>query len=193
MLTATWPAGLVASAPVPGPDPLVPPLQSTPACLPTGDPCALGSLAPGELVVFEVDVATPTEGDHTIEAAVSSTTVDPVMTNNEHSVELPVILPSVRLVPAVARPGQVVMAYGENMPPGTEVTLSWRPGVVLRPGPLTVAEDGTVRSSILIVRREQLGQRAITATSETDEFDPVTGDGLVVLRTLSPPDLVGRG
>ncbi|MFC5730647.1 MULTISPECIES: DUF11 domain-containing protein [Nocardioides] len=192
-VTATWPAGLVATVPVPGPDPLVPPQQPTPACLPAGDPCLLGSLAPGELVVFEVAVATPAEGDHTIDAVVSSTTVDPATANNRSSVELPVLQPSIRLVPAVARPGQVVLAYGEDMPPGTQVVLSWRPGVVLRPGPLTVAPDGTIRNSILIVRREQLGERTITATSQTTEFAPVTGDALVVLRTMSPPHLVGRG
>lgn len=192
-VTATWPVGLVASVPLPGPDPLVPPLQPTPVCLPAGDPCVLGALAPGVVVVFEVAIATPAEGDHTIEATVSSTTVDPIATNNVASVELPVLLPSIRLVPAVARPGQVVLAYGEEMPPGTQVTLGWRPGAVLRPGPLTVAPDGTIRTSILIVRREQLGERTITATSQTAEFAPVTGDALVVLRTMSPPDLVGRG
>ncbi|KRA29554.1 MULTISPECIES: DUF11 domain-containing protein [unclassified Nocardioides] len=194
-LTATWPDGVVAAIQPPALDPPLPPLQVTPACLPGGLVCNLGNIPPGTDVLFAVALTTATEGDFTLAAKVSATTIDPALPNNQDTIELPVLQPAIRLVPAVARPGQVVLAYGENMPPGTEVVLSWDEGegVPIDPGPLTVLDDGTIRRSLLILRREQLGGRTITATSTTEEFTPVTGDILVVLRSLSPPDLVGRG
>lgn len=194
-LIVSWPAGVAAAAPVPGPDPLTPPLQPTPACLPAGLLCSLGNIAPGTDALYRVVLTTATEGDFTLTAKVNATTIDPVLPNNTDTLELPVLQPAIRLVPAVARPGQVVLAYGENMPPSTQVVLSWGvgEGLPIHAAPITVLADGTIRRPVLILRREQLGDRTITATSTTEEFTPVTGDILIVLRSLSPPDLVGRG
>ncbi|WP_435768430.1 hypothetical protein [Nocardioides sp. SYSU DS0651] len=187
-LRAVWPDHLTPAVPPPAP-----PAPATPECLAAGDPCALGSLAPGAVIRYDVLLATPAEGSGRIVARVSTTTRDVVPANNRAAVTLPVLQPTIRLVPAVARPGQVVMAYAENMPPGTSVGLRWSEGTVPEPGTLTVAEDGTARTSILFVRRDQLGERILTATSTTDEFAPVDGEILVTLRSMSPPDLVGRG
>ncbi len=194
-LIVSWPAGVVASSPVPGPDPLTPPLKPTPACLPAGLLCSLGNIAPGTDALYRVVLTTATEGDFTLTAKVNATTIDPVLPNNTDTLELPVLQPAIRLVPSVARPGQVVLAYGENMPPSTQVVLSWGvgEGLPIHAAPITVLADGTIRRPVLILRREQLGDRTITATSTTEEFTPVTGDILIVLRSLSPPDLVGRG
>lgn len=195
VLTATWPTGVVASVPTPVLDPPMPPLKPTPGCLLNGLACGLGSVLPGTDVLYEVALTAAAEGDFTLTAKVSAATIDPVLPNNQDTIELPFLQPTIRLVPAVARPGQVVLAYGENMPPGTEVVLSWGEGegIPIDAGPLTVLDDGTIRRPLLILRREQLGDRTITATSATEEFTPVTGDILIVLRSLSPPDLVGRG
>ncbi|GAA1532065.1 hypothetical protein GCM10009788_39040 [Nocardioides humi] len=187
-LTVTWPGHVEPTVPAvePGETP-------TPLCVVTGTLCLLGDLAPGTDLRFRVTVGTPTEDTGRIRAEVTSTTRDPNLANNRARVELPVLQPTVRVVPAVARPGQAVLVYGERLPPGTKVTLAWSAGIALDQGSLTVAADGTVRLPVFIVRRDQLGERLLTATSETDEFTPVEGGLLVVLRSFAPPDLVGRG
>jgi hypothetical protein len=61
-----------------------------------------------------------------------------------------------------------------------------------------VAADGTVRASLLIVRRDTLGERNLIATSApldggSAAFAPVDARMLVVARHASPPDFLSRG
>ena len=106
---------------------------------------------------------------------------------------LEILQPTVRVLPSVGPPGHVVLVYGESMPPGSEVSLTWAPGINIHSGPFEVSEQGTVRAPMLIVRRDLIGNRLITATSATELFTPVAGGMLVVPRTLGPPDFDGRG
>lgn len=188
-LQGTWLGGLVVAAPAPVEAPDLP----APECLPAGDSCTLGDLAPGAVRSFRVVLSTLTEMTGTITARVATTTLDPVARNNTATVLLEVVQPTIRLVPAVARPGQVVLAYGENMPPGSAVQLQWDAGLVIDQGPIIVADDGTARTSILLVRRDFLGTRILTASSDAGEFGAVTGDLLVTLRTMTAPEMIGRG
>jgi Tol biopolymer transport system component len=173
------------------PDMVTPAADET--CLVDGTPCALGDLAPEAEQVFTVDLTAVQAGTGPITARVATTTVEESTENNRARRRLEVKQPTIRLLPAVARPGQVVLAFGEDMPPGSRVTVDWEPGITVDTGPFRVAADGTMRASLLLVRRDRLGDRTLTATSVTDEFSPVTGEMLVVLRTMQPPDLVGRG
>jgi hypothetical protein len=99
----------------------------------------------------------------------------------------------------------VVLAYGENFPPGASVELRWSRGITSTPGPVTVDSDGTLRFPVAVVRRDQLGDRWLMAHS-TDglppallsgaRFGPVHGPALVVPRSIgiSPTrELLGRG
>jgi hypothetical protein len=113
--------------------------------------------------------------------------------NNEHTVDLEILQPTVRVLPAVSPPGKVVLAYGENMPPESEISLAWAPGINIHTGPFEVSEEGTMRVPLLIVRHDLLGTRLVTATSTEDLFTPVEGEMLVVPRTLVPPNFNGRG
>ena len=87
------------------------------------------------------------------------------------------------------------MAVGTDFPPGSQVTLQWDQGVNSRPVPLTVAADGTIRATqILVFRRDRLAKRdLVAAATEAGLFDPVQDTLLVVPRTAAAPaDLVSR-
>ena len=185
-LTATWPEDIVAPS-VPAPP------GTTPECLPDGDPCDLGNLASGDEVEYNVSLKALTEGSDTIDVAVATDTTDPQPGNNTDSSNIEILQPTIRLLPAVARPGQVVLAFGEDMPPGSQVRLVWNRGITVNRGPFKVDDEGNMRAMLLIVRRDQLGARTLKAASATEEFSPVEGDMLVLLRTFSPPLLIGRG
>lgn len=156
-------------------------------------PCDLGVLAAGEVRVLEVEMPLDVDGVGRVVARVATSTTDPEPDNNRARARLEVLQPTIRLLPAVARPGMVVLAYAENMPPGTQVRLRWNRGITIHPGPHPVAADGTVRAALLIVRRDRLGERRLVARSVTDEFSPVRADLLVVLRLMTAPTLLGRG
>ncbi|MDN5779269.1 MAG: hypothetical protein L0H96_20455 [Humibacillus sp.] len=109
--------------------------------------------------------------------------------NNSASVGLVVKQPVIRLLQPVAEPGSVVLAVGQDFPPGAAVTLAWDVGVNVRPATLTVAADGTIRATqILIFRRDQLGPRNLVATATTEGlFAPVQDPMMVAPRTVAPP------
>ncbi len=108
-----------------------------------------------------------------IVARVTTTTPDPNLANNRHRALLDVLQPELHILPAVAHPGQVVLAYGEQMPPGTEVEVDWstrslrrglRNPITVNRGPYQVADDGSVRIPLLVLRRDLPGERVLTAT-----------------------------
>ena len=100
----------------------------------------------------------------------------------------------IRLLPAVARPGAVTMAYGENMPPDSVVRLAWVQGVTVH-GQTTfrVDSDGTVRAPLLVVRHDLLGNREVEARSVLGQFSPVRGPMLVTERLATAPEFLTRG
>jgi hypothetical protein len=97
----------------------------------------------------------------------------------------------------------VVLAYGEDMPPGTEVEVAWSARtpsgedfgspITINRGPFEVSEEGTVRIPLLVLRRDDLGTRFLTAVSLTAEFADLETTLLVVQRTLGPPNFTERG
>jgi Tol biopolymer transport system component len=185
-LAATWPELVEPEVPPPLP-------STTPDCLVAGDTCDLGTIGPGGKRRFQVLLGTPTEGTDELSVSVTTSVEETSDENNEDTVELEVLQPTLEVLPGVGRPGQVVLAYGENMPPGSEIELEWGVGITVARGPYAVADDGRVRVPLLVVRRDLLGARVLTATSTEDLFDPVDGGLLVVLRTLNPPQFAGRG
>lgn len=184
------PAEVSAFVPPPLPLPAAPP---APPCLPGGSVCLLGDLLPGAKRSYRVGLVMVTEAPTvTLSAEVTTTTPEVSTANNTDEVELEILQPTIRVLPSVAPPGRVVLAYGEKMPPGTDVELTWSQGITIDPGPFRVKADGTVRVPILVVRHDLLGTRTLVATSTEDLFTPVEGDLLVVPRTLVPPNFNGR-
>lgn len=164
-----------------------------PTCFADDAACSLGDFPAGTTKRFTVGVRTPTAGSGLISARVKTTTVDPRLANNHDQVRLPVRQPTIRVLPSVARPGMVVLAYGENMPPGSRVRLVWDRGITVDRRPVRVGPDGKIRASLLVVRRDLLGARLLQARSVSKEFSMVEGALLVVLRLQSGTDLIGRG
>lgn len=135
---------------------------------------------------------------------VATTSTDPDAVDDADAAPVTLHHPSVRLLPRVAKPGTVVLAYGQNFPPGEQVRLSWTRGITSTSGPVVVGPDGTLRFPIPVVRRDQLGDRSLEATDVAVEsptpaaaaFGPVRGPMLVVPRSTSAapvPELIGRG
>jgi uncharacterized repeat protein (TIGR01451 family) len=163
-------------------------------CLETGRRCNLGTLAPGESRRVRAELSLDERGTGRVRARVASTTLDRVGANNRAVARVTVQQPTLRLLPSVGPPGLVTMAYGEEMPPRAEVTLTWVPGITPNDGPFRVAADGTLRVPVLIMRGDDaLGDRVVVARSVDRLFAPLRAEILVVPRSLSPPDFLGRG
>lgn len=172
--------------------------RATAACAAGNGVCSLGTVIAGGSKTFTVALTprrtgTPPHGYPAgVTARVSSTTPDPVPANNAATAKLTVKQPTIRLLPAIGPPGFVSIAFGENFPPRALITLVWKPGITSYGGTYKIAADGTVRAQMLVVRADQLGVRVLVARSANGLFTPVSGPMLVVPRTESPPDFLGR-
>ena len=192
-LDLTWPAEVTR---LPDPMPAL--------CLFLGVTCSLGTLDPGVRVELPVSIGYAAEGEALpVTATAITSTADVTADNNSDDALVDILQPELRLLPAVARPGQVVLAYGENMPPGTEIEVAWSARtasgeefgspITINRGPFEVSDDGNVRIPLLVLRRDDLGTRFLTAVSLTAEFSDLETTLLVVQRTLGPPDFTERG
>lgn len=164
-----------------------------PTCFADRAECSLGNFKAGASKRFRVDVRALKAGSGRITARVTTTSDDPRLANNLDRVRLRIKQPTIRVLPSVARPGMVVLAYGENMPPGSRVRLAFNRGITVDRRPVRVGRDGKLRLPLLVVRRDLLGARLLQARSTTNEFSMVEGNLLVVLRLQSGTDLLGRG
>jgi hypothetical protein len=168
------------------------PEESTPAC--EREKCSLGTVEPGARLVWTVVLIPNAAGVGAVTGSVVSTTVDPELENNAARERLTVLQPRVSVLPGVSRPGKAVLAFGEDMPPDSEVVLSWTKGIMTAPGPYVVEPDGTFTQPVFLVRRDQLGRRRLTVQSATDDFSPVRARLLVTYPTmLAVGDIVDRG
>ncbi|WP_146237532.1 DUF11 domain-containing protein [Georgenia satyanarayanai] len=164
------------------------------ACL-AAAPCALGTLPPGGSRTVAVALDPVRAGAGPVTATVSTTALDLDPANDSGAAELTVIQPELRLLPSVGEPGEATLAYGTDFPPGARLTLSWAPGLTAWVRPVTVAADGTVRSPLLVLPGDVLGERVATATwaSGPGFADVPALPMLVVPETSAPPDFLTRG
>jgi len=132
------------------------------AALAAGCPQCTSPLQPeaGIEVWTRIDAVGPA-GEGVVTATVTSDGADPVVA----TAPLEVVQPWLQVVPAVARPGEVVLAYGEDFPPGAEIHLTWSSGITTAPGPYTVGPDGRVSIPVLVVRNDVRGERWLRVTS----------------------------
>jgi hypothetical protein len=166
---------------------------ATPPCAAGGPACSLGALAAGQTRTLTASLAVLEPGAGAITARVTGMSPDPDLGNNAVSVPFTVLQPRFRLLPPIGEPGFVTLAYGQDFPPGRDVTVTWAPGITAVPGPFTVAPDGTVRIQVLLVRRDELGERVLVVSSDAGDFGPVQQQMLVVARSTSvnTPALLG--
>jgi len=117
-----------------------------------------------------------------VTATVTSDGGEPVVATTP----LEVVQPWLRIVPEVARPGEVVLAYGEDFPPGSEIYLTWSQGITTAPGPYRTGPDGRVSVPVLVVRNDVRGERWLRATSgPATDVRGVLGAGFP--RVVGPP------
>jgi hypothetical protein len=144
-------------------------LPAAATCVVTGwlHPDHAGSLK-ASLVLTSIDIAAP------LVVPVSGAVSKPVL----------------RLTPAVARPGQVVLARGTGFPPGSTVELAWLSGLTAAHQPIVVRPDGTFISQVLILRKDQRGVRTLRATGPGYAAVEVK---CLITRWILPPVLSGGG
>jgi Tol biopolymer transport system component len=169
-----------------------------------GTSCTTTSLDPDQSRVFtpELDMPPPIavttstqvipelKGDVTVEVTVDS--IDEKPEDDIASRELTVLQPRVWLSPEVVKPGDVVLAVLEDLPPG-EVELRWSRGVI--DAATATPVGGRLSWPGVIVRRDQLGQRELVVTSPDELFGDIRAPLLVVPRPAdagAEESLIGR-
>ncbi|MEU9995411.1 hypothetical protein [Streptomyces sp. NPDC050848] len=152
--------------------------------------CALGDLAPGASTVVTI-VLSPNKAltaTATGRLTTSGTDADP--SDNTARQRIRILQPKIIAVPPIGKPGFVTSVRGKDFPPGTPVTLSWKPGITAAAVPTVPRADGTFIAQLLILSKDQTGPRVITAKGAG--FSPVTTPFLVVTGNVAPPDEVAR-
>ncbi|WP_163541685.1 DUF11 domain-containing protein [Occultella kanbiaonis] len=199
-VTTGFPAAVAPS--VSATPPATPPPVADPAavaCLTGAGVCTVGPLAPGEsavLVAGLLPIGPAQTGEVTAVVAVgpgSGAGVDVDPTNDAARAVVTVLQPEIRLLPSVARPGDAVLAYGEDFPPGQAVTLTWSQGITVNPGPYVVSAQGRLVIPLVLVSRDLLGERDVIALSPAGAFGEVRGPLLVVARSIQAPNFLFRG
>ncbi|MEH1013097.1 VWA domain-containing protein [Micromonospora sp. CPCC 206060] len=180
---------------VTAPDPLLPAVSADPRCGTSRRLCLLGTLGPAGQQVVTVVLPARAAVTGTVSGRVTAT-VRQVPATRTAQAPVRVLAPTVTLDPAIGPPGFVTTAVGTGFPPGSQVRLRWAPGITTTPDTVTVGADGTFRTPMLILRKDTLGLRELTATRVSGAtFAPVraTAPFLVVPRGLAPPVFGGRG
>lgn len=180
VLTTTWPA-----TNVPGDRTL----SSLSNCT-RAKPC---TIAPGSRVVVTQTAVYDTAVHGEVRASVTGSPRDPRRADNTGSAPLRVLQPKLTVSPAVARPGDVVLARGEDFPPGRTVALSWSQGITPAQSAVRVGRDGTFEAQVPVLRKDQLGPRMLRAqVPSLNRLDRPQKDVLIVQGSLQPPDFADR-
>ncbi|MFI7426475.1 VWA domain-containing protein [Micromonospora sp. NPDC049836] len=177
------------------PAPLLPLTTADPRCDAGLRLCRLGTLGPGAQQVVTVLLPARAAVTATVTGRLTAT-VRQVPASRVAQAPVRVLAPRVRLDPAIGPPGFVTTAIGADFPPGARVRLSWTPGITTTPDTVTVGADGSFRTPVLVLRKDTLGLRDLTAGRVAGRpFAPVRAPEpfLVVPRDLGPPVFSGRG
>ena len=143
-------------------------------------PFTLSPSAPGTFTIIgqlsETSTATAAVRPQTMAAQAPQPPVSAVLT---------VLQPTIRILPPVASPGQVVLVAGRDFPPGSVVSLSWKPGITAAALPPVADAAGTFTTQLLVLGGDQTGQRSAVASGEG--FAAAEAPFLVVPDRLMPP------
>ncbi|MEU4267244.1 hypothetical protein [Streptomyces sp. NPDC026092] len=152
--------------------------------------CALGDLAPGASTVVTIVLSPNKALTSTATGRLTTSGTDADPRDNTDRQRIRILQPKIVAVPAIGKPGFVTSVRGKDFPPGTPVTLTWKPGITAAAVPTVPKADGTFIAQLLILAKDQTGPRIITARGAG--FSPVTTDFLVVTGNVAPPDEVAR-
>lgn len=157
-------------------------------CTPTV--CAIPDLLPNASVSMHVVLAPTAAIRATVAGLLTTTGTDANPADDAASAPLVVLQPKIIAVPATGKPGFVTSVRGTDFPPGVPVTLIWTPGITAAAVPTVPLANGTFIAQLLILPKDQIGPRVITASGTG--FSSVTTPFLVVPGTFGPPGLVVR-
>lgn len=125
-----------------------------------------------------------------VRATVRGTLPDGRAANNRDVDRLRVLKPSLTVTPQVAKPGQPVLAWGKDFPPGETVRFTWNIGITADRSGVRVGRDGTFEVQVLVLRKDTLGPRVLRV--EARDLPRLRKPVLVVQHNLQPPDFAGR-
>ncbi|MEU1302537.1 HYR domain-containing protein [Streptomyces shenzhenensis] len=163
---------------------------SSPSNCTRARPC---TIAPGSRVVVTQTAVHDTAVRGEVRASVTGSPRDPRRANNTATAPLRVLQPKLTVTPTVARPGDVVLARGEDFPPGRTIALTWSRGITAAQSTVRVGRDGAFEAQVPVLRKDQLGPRVLRArVPALDRLHRPQEDVLIVQRSLQPPDFAGR-
>jgi hypothetical protein len=165
-------------------------------CLLGQGSCNLGAIPAGGSRDVVIHFALPLATIGHITGSVSTPSIEYAYGDNTATFQFGVLQPTVKFLPAVAEPGQVVTMYAESFPPGAPLHLDYQDGRGILSGAdtVTVGVDGTLVWPILVLHRDLLGTRTLLVDSPAVPvlFGQVTTDLLVVPARMQPPDFSNR-
>jgi hypothetical protein len=152
--------------------------------------CFLGDLRPGGVAVLQLVLAPDKPLGTSVAGRLTTTGPDPNPRDNVARAPMRVLRPKIVAVPPIGAPGFVTSVRGTDFPPGTPVRLTWSVGITVRASPSIPDARGRFAGQLLIVRKDPLGPRRITASGTG--FAQATTAFRVVAGTVGPPDFVQR-
>ncbi|MFL6077867.1 MAG: hypothetical protein ACJ73S_31270 [Mycobacteriales bacterium] len=154
--------------------------------------CVIGTLAVGATATVKVPLSPLREAPSEVASTtVTNATGDDDATDNSAKATFRVLQPTFTLNPPLGAPGFVTIATGVNFPPGTTVNFHWDLGIDASGSGVVVQPNGTFTTQVLILRKDLLGNRILTASGPHFGAVP-TVTYLVVPRSQQPPRFVGR-
>jgi Tol biopolymer transport system component len=152
--------------------------------------CFLGDLRPGGSAVVQLVLAPNKPLVTTVSGRISTAGPDSNPKDNVARARMRVLQPKIVAVPPIGSPGFVTSVRGTDFPPGTPVRLTWSAGITAAAAPAIPRADGTFAAQLLILGKDVLGPRTITASGAG--FTPATTPFRVVAGAVGPPDFVAR-
>jgi hypothetical protein len=152
--------------------------------------CALPDLDPGASSVVRVVLSPDTALTGTVTGVLTTTGTDADPRDNSARQRLRILQPRIVAVPEIGKPGFVTSVRGKDFPPGAPVRFTWNTGITAAAAPTVPQRDGTFIGQLLIMTKDQVGPRVITAAGAG--FAPATTPFLVVSGSVQPPDEVTR-
>ncbi|PSL55894.1 WD40 repeat protein [Saccharothrix carnea] len=168
--------------------PAVPVAALPPGCAAVG--CGLPDLPPGGSQVVQVVLAPDAPLEAAVRGVLRTSGTDADAGDNVAVAPMRVLLPRIVAVPPIGEPGFVTSVRGLDFPPGVPVRLSWSPGITAAATPTVPRPDGGFTAQLLILAKDQTGERTITAAGPG--FRAATTEFLVVPGSVGPPDEVRR-
>ncbi|WP_434742255.1 hypothetical protein [Micromonospora sp. SH-82] len=163
--------------------PGIPVRSRPPGCVTT---CPVADLPPGATRTLTFVLVPRTATSTTVRGSVVG---DGGLDDTDTAV-LRVLQPRIVAVPEIGPPGFVTSIRGVDFPPGVRVRLTWDVGITAAADPAVPARNGTFAAQMLVLPRDELGPRVVSATGAG--FGTVRTDFRVVLPAQQPPGLVRR-